>query len=174
MTDNEIIKALKCCKRASVNRCDGCPYRPRIMCALDLRRDAIDLINRLTEQNEGLQEEVAIKTDMLNRQKAEIERAERNFRAAKVDVKFKKAEIDRLKARNDELNTLNKTASIESIKDVLLTLETAVEESDKYIREYEDSKEQRAYNKALKDAYNLVKEMTEQSVNYGSSKMAEQ
>ena len=47
----------------------------------------------------------------------------------------------------------------EAIKEILSALETSIEESDKYIREYEDSKEQRAYNKALRDAHNLVKEM---------------
>lgn len=53
------------------------------------------------------------------------------------------------------------TAKSEAIKEVLSALETSIEESDKYIREYEDSKEQRAYNQALRDAYNDVKEMTE-------------
>ena len=50
-------------------------------------------------------------------------------------------------------------AKSEAIKEVLLTLEAEAESSDKYIREYDDSEVQRAYNKALWKSYNLVKEM---------------
>lgn len=54
VTDSDIKKALECCKKACVNRCEGCPYRDRIMCALDLRKDAIDLINRQQAEIERL------------------------------------------------------------------------------------------------------------------------
>jgi hypothetical protein len=47
----------------------------------------------------------------------------------------------------------------EAVKDVLLTLEAEAVSSDKYIREYDDSKVQKAYNQALWKAYNIVKEM---------------
>ena len=99
---------------------------------------------------------IAIALDLINRQQAEIERLKEN--------------IDGLNIFSGNYLKLFITAVI---KEVLLTLETAIEESNKYIREYDDSKEQRAYNKGLKNAYILVKEMTE-SVNYGSSKMTEQ
>ncbi len=91
-------------------------------------------------------------------------------------IKSLQAENERLKENIDGLNIFSgnylKLFKTAVIKEVLLTLETAIEESNKYIREYEDSKEQRAYNKGLKNAYILVKEMTE-SVNYESSKKEE-
>ena len=103
--------------------------------------------------------------ELTRRQREEIE-----------ELQNKCGDFPVLKAKNNNIDSLNKqikgwqkgycelkqefkTAKAEAIKDVLLTLETAVEESNKYIREYEDSKEQRAYNQALRKAYNLVKEM---------------
>ena len=50
MTDNEIIKALECCREA--NNCIHCEYEPTeyqkgtIGCANELMENAIDLINR--------------------------------------------------------------------------------------------------------------------------------
>lgn len=43
MTDNEIIKALECCDK---NNCFCCPYRMDNVCISNLRNDALDLINR--------------------------------------------------------------------------------------------------------------------------------
>lgn len=60
MTDNEIIKALECCSHRIGNlQCEHCPaYSIAQMCIEDLMSDALDLINR---------------------QKAEIERLEQNI-----------------------------------------------------------------------------------------------
>ena len=44
MTDNEIIKALECCTIIGV--CDNCPFYNKASCGLNLRRDALTLINR--------------------------------------------------------------------------------------------------------------------------------
>ena len=54
MTDNEIIKALECCCSPKVNACDDCPFHKRCY-----------------ENNEWLEKEAI---DLINRQKAEIER----------------------------------------------------------------------------------------------------
>jgi hypothetical protein len=82
---------------------------------------------------------------LINRQKAEIERLQKHIQEG----------ID-LAKQLPEMIRLSKT---EAIKDVLLTLEAEAVSSDKYIREYDDSEVQKAYNQALWKAYNLVKEM---------------
>ena len=53
MTDNEIIKALECCGRES---CNGCPYRSDRIChqGNPMIRDALDLINRQKAEIERL------------------------------------------------------------------------------------------------------------------------
>lgn len=54
LTDNEIIKALKCCGRES---CFGCPYRGKCHQGNPMIKDAIDLINRQKAEIEQWQEE---------------------------------------------------------------------------------------------------------------------
>lgn len=47
MTDNEIIKALECCKPKQNRNCGDCPaYDLGNFCAAELRENALDLINR--------------------------------------------------------------------------------------------------------------------------------
>ena len=60
MTDNEIIKALECCTQQA--GCNGCPflnslenkYRGGYACAEEMRKSALDLINRLQDEREAL------------------------------------------------------------------------------------------------------------------------
>ena len=93
LTDNEIIKALECCITSD---CHGCALGHHATgtynehCGNDLMKNALDLINR---------------------QKAEINRKEKVFietlrRCALKDeiISEKTAEIERLKAENEELN----------------------------------------------------------------------
>lgn len=87
-----------------------------------------------------------ISLNLINREKAEVERLNKET----------KLTIDSIRKLAVELI---ESAKSEAIKDVLLTLEAEAVSSDKYIREYEDSKEQRAYNQALWKACSLVKEM---------------
>lgn len=56
MTDNEIIKALECCKRpANQTSCDDCPYQfSNEKCSSKLIDDALDLINRQKAEIERL------------------------------------------------------------------------------------------------------------------------
>ena len=61
MTDNEIIKALECCKKAKLNQdCLDlkCPFSTKYGCNIDsedLRNEALDLINRQKAEIERLQ-----------------------------------------------------------------------------------------------------------------------
>ena len=54
ITDNEIAKALECCMNEKT--CKNCAYNGR-PCMTPLKRDALDLINRLQEENERLLKE---------------------------------------------------------------------------------------------------------------------
>lgn len=54
MTDNEIIKALECCNYNNY-KCDNCPY---IYKACTVYKDAIDLINRQKAEIERLKSEL--------------------------------------------------------------------------------------------------------------------
>ena len=60
MTDNDIIKALECCLTLSVQVCPECTYYRKEHCSSTLIQDTIDLINR---------------------QKADIERLKYNLKA---------------------------------------------------------------------------------------------
>ena len=60
MTDNEIVKALECCKNGTLNDCDGCPcfcdedINTARECAENLMSNSLDLINRIQAENERL------------------------------------------------------------------------------------------------------------------------
>lgn len=60
MKDNEIIKALECCASSSqVSACDGCPYnRESLICEMLKSRDALDLINRQKAEIERLEKQI--------------------------------------------------------------------------------------------------------------------
>ena len=56
MTDNEIVKALECCSYATYNSdCEKCPYYPDKECVKKQCTDIIDLINRQKAEIERLQ-----------------------------------------------------------------------------------------------------------------------
>ena len=74
MTDNAIIKALKCCKKAKINQdCVvlKCPFSTEYGCNIgleNLRNEALDLINRQKAEIERLKknyEELIYKTECL-------------------------------------------------------------------------------------------------------------
>ena len=64
LTDNEIVKALECCRHDDYDYCEKCPYRKNKPCQESLIQDSFDLINRLQAENE--EQEKAI-TNALNR-----------------------------------------------------------------------------------------------------------
>ena len=73
LIDEQIIKALECCKKAKLNQdCLDlkCPFSTEYGCDIgleNLRNEALDLINRKDKRIAELEEEI-------NRQKAEIKR----------------------------------------------------------------------------------------------------
>ena len=56
MSNNEIIKALECCRKAPLKECKECPYYEEEWCKVFLKRDALDLINRLQADNKEYDE----------------------------------------------------------------------------------------------------------------------
>lgn len=87
MTDNDIMKALECCTSSTTSEaCNGCPLYSTTIC---------------TEMENGL---MIYALDLINRQKAEIER----LRKYNTDVAFKhyndgiKEFAERLKDRVDD------------------------------------------------------------------------
>lgn len=58
-----------------------------------------------------------------------------------------------LKCKTEEL----KTAKAEAYKECMEQLDAEIESSDKYIREYDDSELQKAYNKGLRNALKALK-----------------
>lgn len=114
MTDEQIIKALECCINGN---CDDC-YNVLFNCMHNAITNALDLINR------------------------------------------QKAKIERLQTRNDELNILNKMAAQEAIKEFAERLKQNINES---IGLYWDEIAGGYYlaKNVIDDIDNLVKEMTE-------------
>ena len=65
MTDNEIIKALECCTDESYENCNECPYSTDTLSCerLKLLEDSLDLINRQKAEIERLKKEVSVARD---------------------------------------------------------------------------------------------------------------
>lgn len=85
MTDKQIIKALECC--ADEWDCDHCPYFNK--CS-DMKKDALDLINRKNAEIEELR-------------KAKVVYETVDYSSG--DLEDALEEIDRLKIENDSLRT---------------------------------------------------------------------
>ena len=65
--DNEIIKALECCNTAKTeHRCDICPFYEDERCTVSMLDSAVDLINRQKAEIERLTALVEAAEDYLN------------------------------------------------------------------------------------------------------------
>ena len=76
MNDNEIIKALECCGNIVDSTCKGCVYHEtyNASCVVRLMRDALDLINRQKAEIERLKHrktELQIRNQELQHEKSE-------------------------------------------------------------------------------------------------------
>ncbi len=160
MTDEQIIKALECCIK-STSDCDNCPLHITGDgdCTDKAKQGALDIINRQQTEIEKLNVELVGMRGACNSYKMHYDNAKAEMESLKADkIIAERHEKDARELYKDVVIQL-KTAKAEAIKDILLTLEAEARSSDKYIEEYDDSKEQKAYNQALWKAYNLVKEM---------------
>ena len=53
MTDQEIIKALRCCAN-SIAICYKCPFQTEVLCCASLKSDAADRLEELTENRSSV------------------------------------------------------------------------------------------------------------------------
>ena len=78
LTDNEIVKALECCIDC---KCKECPCYKNIegekRCTEIDEEEILDLINRLKAQKKELDEKLIIQKGLIDTQKAEIERLQK-------------------------------------------------------------------------------------------------
>ena len=58
LTDNEVVKALECCVESKHICPHTCPMLKNKECLESLRKNALDLINRLQAENERLKERI--------------------------------------------------------------------------------------------------------------------
>ena len=154
MTDNEIIKALECCFDGY---CEACAFDDdlNLKCKDNLIENALNLINRQKAEIERLQEQIG----SLNKKYP-----------CTVDV----GDNCLVYARSlDDYDNLIGNISAEGIKEFWKKYrDTLVSNHQTYICLI--SKTQKnigyLYDDIMSNGDNLVKEMTEQSVNYESSK----
>ena len=106
MTDNEIIKALECCKEAKLQKdCLDlkCPLSTEYGCNFEqeeLRNKALDLINRQNEEIEKLSNCVVMQEKLLKENEKRIESVVENIIA---DEKLKAEAIKEFAERLKEL-----------------------------------------------------------------------
>ncbi len=101
MTDNEIIKALECCKRpVGTGGCKDCPLDKDRPCTTTMIENTLDLINR---------------------QKAKIKRLEAKCENTQIGYNFARAETEEFKAINKSLKAdrpfLIANAKAEAVKE---------------------------------------------------------
>ena len=97
MTDNDIIKALECCSKITFS-CDGCPLKHLKY------SECYELVIRST-------------LDLINRQKAEIEKCENIIRLADKTIEKQSAEIKRLEQENFDRSLTVETWKVEAVKE---------------------------------------------------------
>ena len=145
MTDNEIIKALECCRQKE-EHCHICPYNPIDDCCRHLLKDALDLINRHNADIKGLEDSERIGDQLIERQRAEIERLQKSNEEMFCTISKQDAEITQLQKRivfwREDMNYQPEKERTEAIKEFAKRLK-----SEMYTVGF--------------DIDNLVKEMTE-------------
>ena len=153
MTDEQIIKAIEnCC--GDIPNCLACSFDEDTItcdkCMGKLLKNALDLINR---------------------QKAEIDILIRKKETLRDEIEEQQAEIERLREILDKRCDVC-PAVITAIKEFAERLKDTI--CDKVNQSLDNPNGYDYYPiDVYKDIDNLVKETTEQSVNYGSSKITE-
>lgn len=117
MTDNEIIKALKCCKSA-VASCEECPmYVEGVVChGYELNEKALDLITRQQVEIERLNIENMLTMSERNAFRASFYEVSKQLKIAKSKavkefaerLKEKKRELDRFILYDEDIDNLVK------------------------------------------------------------------
>lgn len=146
MTDEQIIKALECCKDGEC-RCEECPYGVG-ECLSDnyesiIFKDAFDLVHRQKKKIKEFDRRIVIQRNMIVYQKAEIE-----------ELKEKHAEDERV--LNDRIQESVNAVS-EADQKYIRTLERSIAAKDVKIERLLQ-KLQQAKSEAIKDFAERLKE----------------
>ena len=154
MTDEDIIKALECCRvENAIGTCKmrDCPFATNWKCEIAERgtypinkliKQALDLINRLKAENEKLNIELKAMRGAANSYKAEVERLQ-------SANSYQKGLIDRMYIGQKSLVDYAKSEAIKEFAERLIT------ESAWFDSNYDE------WLISKDDIDNLVKEMTE-------------
>jgi hypothetical protein len=111
MTDNEIIKAMECCSCNSVDDCDDCPRfdvddKTTVDCMCCLMREALDLINRQKAEIERLQKDINVVNNVIKNTFL-LKADKNNDPFAEIKAEAIKEFAERLKEKKFELNDQN-------------------------------------------------------------------
>ena len=148
MTDNEIIKALECCANEDTD-CEDCPvYKYCDDNAFGMVQNTFDLINRQKAEIEKLERIEAIGTKTIETQNAEIERLQEEYKAQHKEFVKKLGDVHSIAKDLDEHTAKAKS---EAIKEFAERLRKKFAEPYEYGIGY-----------VIGSIDNLVKEMTEQ------------
>ena len=105
-TDNEIKKALECCGK-NPPICNVCGYRGRcnrIDCYDYLKRDTLDLINRLQAENERLKNCVKSEDEVRAIAKRTMEPLVKEITREQIDIAVKQAKVEAYKEFAKKVN----------------------------------------------------------------------
>lgn len=162
MTDNEIIKALKCCKKG--NTCSNCPYNGK--CTDEdfndnyLLKDVIDLINRQKAEIERLQKHNSVVAHK-HYDDGIKEFAEKvNELLERYSVIHENAED----ATQDVIECDNEIIEMQSVWDVHALIKNEMSEYEEMYRlqdNIENIAKERLFKEIEKDLRLLIKEMEE-------------
>ena len=117
MENNEIKKALECCKSDDMTHCRGCPYDKGIYCMCDMSADALSLINELTEENKAWQKQLIAKEEKADKAYYELACEVEDLRAENENLHASCTELTRkcasLTEENDKLTRNLKIANLQ-------------------------------------------------------------
>jgi chaperonin cofactor prefoldin len=138
MTDDEIIKALKCCIESLISSCRNCPYVEENRCKTAMMKDALDLINR---------------------QQAEVEKLTVNMNAFGLGMKIEAEKAEKAQAEIEKLKAESQMA--DGYVDALVerTKSEAIKEFDEQYKKIKTNRLICSYCYFKDGVDNLLKEM---------------
>lgn len=134
LTDEEIVKALEICKTSSIKGCDGCPFDTLSYCD-EITINALNLINRQKAEIERLTEErkTANMHDLMYWFNAYKECAD-DCEKYVIEASDNKAECIRLQKQVDELKEERENMQTEIIATEEKRLQAVKDTAEKYYR----------------------------------------
>lgn len=156
-TDDVVIKALECCSEIDREFCDNCTFRNEEDCVVALAKNALDLINRQKAEIERLREiRDLCNTTIL--EKSELIEKLKISDASKEECTIRQhGEIKELKSEIERLN-FNLKAVLDERADHSEAVKEFAERLRGVILEIDDTYIERIVEDGID---NLVKEMTE-------------